>query len=124
MSDKINYTRKGDIAVLRIQNPPVNALSHAVREGLVAGIAQAEADAGVKAVVIVGEGRDSLGGLLVPFRPAIERIVPGGAGLDDAALLAHPALRDKVAALLADYNAGAGGSSGAAAPAGIPLSAT
>ena len=61
--------------------------------------------------VIVGEGRDSLGGLLVPFRPAIERIVPGGAGLDDAALLAHPALRDKVAALLADYNAGAGGSS-------------
>ncbi len=62
MSDKIKYTRKGDIAVLRIQNPPVNALSHAVREGLVAGIAQAEADAGVKAVLIVGEGRAFIAG--------------------------------------------------------------
>jgi 3-hydroxyacyl-CoA dehydrogenase len=62
MSDKINYTRKGDVAVLRIQNPPVNALSHAVREGLVAGMAQAEADAGVKAVLIVGEGRAFIAG--------------------------------------------------------------
>ncbi|MFT6091916.1 FAD-dependent oxidoreductase [Sulfitobacter sp.] len=62
MSDKIKYTRKGDIAVLRIQNPPVNALSHAVREGLVAGMAQAEADAGVKAVLIVGEGRAFIAG--------------------------------------------------------------
>jgi len=50
MTDKIGYTRKGDIAVLRISNPPVNALSHAVREGLVAGMDRAEADDGVKAV--------------------------------------------------------------------------
>jgi 3-hydroxyacyl-CoA dehydrogenase len=62
MSDKIKYTRKGDVAVLRIQNPPVNALSHAVREGLVAGMAQAEADTGVKAVLIVGEGRAFIAG--------------------------------------------------------------
>ena len=62
MTDKIGYTRKGDVAVLRIKNPPVNALSHAVREGLVAGMAQAEADDGVKAVVIVGEGRAFIAG--------------------------------------------------------------
>ncbi|MGR3529043.1 MAG: enoyl-CoA hydratase-related protein, partial [Sulfitobacter sp.] len=62
MTDKIGYTRKGDIAVLRISNPPVNALSHAVREGLVAGMDRAEADDGVKAVVIVGDGRAFIAG--------------------------------------------------------------
>jgi len=80
MTDKIGYTRKGDVAVLRIKNPPVNALSHAVREGLVAGMAQAEADDGVKAVVIVGEGRAFIAGAditefgktpLEPFLPDV-----------------------------------------------------
>jgi len=80
MTDKIGYTRKHDVAVLRIKNPPVNALSHAVREGLVAGMAQAEADDGVKAVVIVGEGRAFIAGAditefgktpLEPFLPDV-----------------------------------------------------
>ncbi|MBZ4317579.1 hypothetical protein LAM21_24500, partial [Mycobacterium tuberculosis] len=31
--------------------------------------------------VISGEGREALGVLLVPFRPAIERVVPGGADI-------------------------------------------
>jgi len=57
MSDKIAYSRHGDIAVLTVQNPPVNALSHAVRQGLWDGMDRAEADAGVRAVLIVGEGR-------------------------------------------------------------------
>lgn len=57
MSDKIAYSRHGDIAVLTVNNPPVNALSQAVRQGLVEGVAHAEADEGVRAVVIVGEGR-------------------------------------------------------------------
>ncbi|MGJ8617852.1 MAG: 3-hydroxyacyl-CoA dehydrogenase NAD-binding domain-containing protein [Sulfitobacter sp.] len=60
--DKIAYARHGDIAVLRIQNPPVNALSHAVRQGLMAGMDRAEADAGVRAVLIVGEGRAFIAG--------------------------------------------------------------
>ena len=57
MSDKIAYDRQGSIAILTVQNPPVNALSHAVREGLWDRMAQAEADDGVRAVLIVGEGR-------------------------------------------------------------------
>ncbi len=57
MSDKIAYSRQGDIAVLTVQNPPVNALSQAVRQGLWDGMDQAEADDGVRAVLIVGEGR-------------------------------------------------------------------
>jgi 3-hydroxyacyl-CoA dehydrogenase len=57
MSEKIAYTRHGDIAVLAVQNPPVNALGQAVRQGLWDGMERAEADAGVRAVLIVGEGR-------------------------------------------------------------------
>ncbi|APX13597.1 FAD-dependent oxidoreductase [Tateyamaria omphalii] len=57
MSDKIAYSRQGDIAILTVRNPPVNALSQAVRQGLSDGMDRAEADAGVRAVLIVGEGR-------------------------------------------------------------------
>lgn len=62
MTDLIAYARYGDVAVLRLQNPPVNALSHAVRQGLMAGMDRAEADAGVKAVLLVGEGRAFIAG--------------------------------------------------------------
>ncbi|MBW4707146.1 enoyl-CoA hydratase/isomerase family protein [Roseobacter sp. YSTF-M11] len=62
MTDKIAYERHGDVAVLRIQNPPVNALSHEVRSGLMAGMDHAEADAGVKAVLLVGDGRAFIAG--------------------------------------------------------------
>ena len=62
MTDKIAYTRHDDIAVLCIQNPPVNALSHAVRQGLADAMDRAEADDGVKAVLIVGAGRAFIAG--------------------------------------------------------------
>ncbi|OAN90738.1 3-hydroxyacyl-CoA dehydrogenase NAD-binding domain-containing protein [Sulfitobacter geojensis] len=62
MTDKIAYTRHDDVAVLRIQNPPVNALSQAVRQGLWDAMDRAEADEGVRAVLIVGEGRAFIAG--------------------------------------------------------------
>jgi 3-hydroxyacyl-CoA dehydrogenase len=62
MTDKIVYTRHDDIAVLRIQNPPVNALSHAVRQGLSDAMGRAEADDGVRAVLLVGDGRAFIAG--------------------------------------------------------------
>ena len=60
MSDAIEYDLKGDIAILRANNPPVNALGHAVRAGLLAGIERAEGEA--KAVLIVGAGRTYFAG--------------------------------------------------------------
>lgn len=62
MTDKIDYSRHDDIAVLRIRNPPVNALSQAVRQGLSDAMDRAEAEAGVRAVLIVGEGRAFIAG--------------------------------------------------------------
>jgi 3-hydroxyacyl-CoA dehydrogenase len=62
MADPVSYSTHGEIAVLRIQKPPVNALSQAVRQGLAEGMDRAEADAAIKAVVIVGDGRAFIAG--------------------------------------------------------------
>ena len=62
MTDKIAYSRHDDIVVLRIENPPVNALSQAVRQGLAEGMDRAEVEDGVRAVMIVGEGRAFIAG--------------------------------------------------------------
>jgi 3-hydroxyacyl-CoA dehydrogenase len=55
MTDAIAYELIDGIAVLKAQNPPVNALGYDVRVGLEDGIARATAD-GAKAVLIYGEG--------------------------------------------------------------------
>ena len=52
----VNRGRDGDVAILRIANPPVNTLRTGVRAGLLDGLKQAAAS-GAKAVVIIGEGR-------------------------------------------------------------------
>ena len=62
MSDKVTLDRDGEVAVVRIQNPPVNALSQEVRAGLLARLEEAEGTDGVKAVVIVGDGRAFIAG--------------------------------------------------------------
>jgi 3-hydroxyacyl-CoA dehydrogenase len=50
------------VAVIQIDNPPVNGLGHSVRQGIVAGIEQALDDAAVQAIVITGTGRVYSGG--------------------------------------------------------------
>jgi 3-hydroxyacyl-CoA dehydrogenase len=53
---------RGRIAVVTIDSPPVNALGHAVRSGIMDAFARAEADDGIDAVVIRGGGRCFSGG--------------------------------------------------------------
>ena len=57
MSDAVMYQTQGEIAVLAVDNPPVNALGHAVRQGLVDGLNRALEDDAIRAIVILGEGR-------------------------------------------------------------------
>jgi 3-hydroxyacyl-CoA dehydrogenase len=52
----VRVERHGDIAVLTIDNPPVNALSHSVRVGLLELLPRIEADDGVKAILLVCAG--------------------------------------------------------------------
>jgi 3-hydroxyacyl-CoA dehydrogenase len=58
----ITTNRHGDVLIVRSNNPPVNSLGHAVREGLVAAIEEADADDQVKAVVILCEGNTFFAG--------------------------------------------------------------
>jgi 3-hydroxyacyl-CoA dehydrogenase len=62
-TDSVVATRReGDVLVVAIDNPPVNALGVAVRRGLRDAIEQAGADAAVKAVLIVGVGKAFIAG--------------------------------------------------------------
>ena len=54
--------RLGRVAILTVDNPPVNALSQHVRQGLQGGVAQAVADPEVVAVVLVCAGRTFIAG--------------------------------------------------------------
>jgi 3-hydroxyacyl-CoA dehydrogenase len=58
----ISTRRHGDILIVTSNNPPVNALGHAVREGLVAAIGEADGDEAVKAVVIICQGQTFFAG--------------------------------------------------------------
>lgn len=58
----ITTSRHGDVLIVTSNNPPVNALGIAVREGLVAAIAEADGDDAVKAVVIICQGQTFFAG--------------------------------------------------------------
>jgi len=58
----VAYAQRAAIAVLTVDNPPVNALSVAVRQGLIEGIKRAVADPAVAAIVLIGKGRTFIAG--------------------------------------------------------------
>src|SRR2546422_781309 len=62
ITPSVDLDRRGRIAALTINNPPVNALSQHVRQGLRDGVTQAIADAAVGAIVITCAGRTFIAG--------------------------------------------------------------
>ncbi len=56
------YQVHGDVAVITLNNPPVNGLGLSTRQGIADGMAKANADATVKAIVITGAGKAFSGG--------------------------------------------------------------
>jgi len=70
----VDLRRDGAIAVVTLDNPPVNAFSHAVRAGLLETLHRAKADPTIEAVVLAGAGRCFSGGFDItefgkPFQP-------------------------------------------------------
>ncbi len=57
-----HYERRGDVAVLQIDNPPINGLGHPTRKDLIDGLGYALNDDEVKAIVITGTGKVFSGG--------------------------------------------------------------
>ncbi len=62
ITKSVDLDRRGRVAVLTVNNPPVNALSQHVRQGLNDGIQQAIANPEVSAIVIVCAGRTFIAG--------------------------------------------------------------
>jgi 3-hydroxyacyl-CoA dehydrogenase len=56
------YETRGSIAVITLNNPPVNGLGLETRRGITEGLDKAQADAAVKAIVITGAGKAFSGG--------------------------------------------------------------
>ena len=80
----ISTTRHGDVLIVTSNNPPVNALGAAVRQGLVAAIEEADKDEAVKAVVIRCEGQTFFAGadisefgkpMVMPMLPQVVDII-------------------------------------------------
>jgi 3-hydroxyacyl-CoA dehydrogenase len=57
-----NYEVKGGVAVITLNNPPVNGLGHATRSGIFDGLKKALADKAVRSIVITGAGKAFSGG--------------------------------------------------------------
>lgn len=78
----------GDVLVVNIDNPPVNALGAAVRQGLLAALQQAQADAAVAAVLLVGAGKAFIAGADIrefgkpPVPPALPEVCRAIEGSD------------------------------------------
>lgn len=81
MSQLVTVTRHSNIALVLLDNPPVNALSHAVRVLLVDRLSQLFADDGVHAIVIACEGRTFIAGADIrefgkaPLAPDVPELV-------------------------------------------------
>ncbi len=82
MSSLVSYSVQGDVAIVTVDNPPVNALSNQVRAGLMEALARAVDDENVAAVVLRCSGRGFIGGADLkefhlppapPFLPEVTR---------------------------------------------------
>ena len=55
--EKVELTRHGDVALIVLKNPPVNALAFALRDGVMRALAEVAGDASVHVVVLAGSER-------------------------------------------------------------------
>jgi 3-hydroxyacyl-CoA dehydrogenase len=62
MSEVASYSVRDGVAVITMNNPPVNGLGNALRAGILQGLQRADEDPAVKAVVLIGGGKAFSGG--------------------------------------------------------------
>ncbi|MEM9342607.1 MAG: 3-hydroxyacyl-CoA dehydrogenase NAD-binding domain-containing protein [Pseudomonadota bacterium] len=74
----VRVSKQGEIAVVSIDNPPVNATGQAVRQGLLDAVATTDADASTRAVVLICAGRTFIAGADVREfgKPPVEPHLP------------------------------------------------
>ena len=62
MSEAASYSVRDGIAVITLNNPPVNGLGHLLRKGIMEGLQKAAADSAVQAAVFIGSAKAFSGG--------------------------------------------------------------
>ncbi|MHC5656115.1 FAD-dependent oxidoreductase [Stappia sp. ICDLI1TA098] len=79
VSEPVSYSLADGIALIAVDNPPVNALSQAVRAGLVAAMDRFEADEDARVAVVYGRGRTFIAGADIREfgKPMVEPLLPG-----------------------------------------------
>ncbi len=90
-----DLTHQGDIAVLTLNSPPVNALSAAVRDGIHDGIKAAIDDPAVRAIVLICEGRTFIAGADISEFGGAQK----GASLFDAQAMIENSPKPVIAAI-------------------------
>jgi 3-hydroxyacyl-CoA dehydrogenase len=81
MTDLVQLTNDNDIAIIAINNPPINALSPGVPEGISEALDQISKDASIKAVVLIGGERTFAAGADIKEFGKMTSGKPRGAGL-------------------------------------------
>jgi 3-hydroxyacyl-CoA dehydrogenase len=82
MAELVELTRDDEIAIITINNPPVNALSPAVAQAIANAIEQVNIDDPIKAMVLIGGGRTFIAGAdIKEFGKITSGKTPRGAGL-------------------------------------------
>jgi 3-hydroxyacyl-CoA dehydrogenase len=81
MTDLVQFTKDNDIAIITINNPPVNALSPGVPEGISEALDLISKDDSVKAAVLIGGGRTFVAGADIKEFGKMTSGKPRGAGL-------------------------------------------
>src|SRR5258708_762022 len=90
MSELVRYEVRDRVAILTVDNPPVNALSPGVPEAIEAAVARAAQDAEARAVVLIGAGSPFTAGADIRF---FETIPPREASLERSRAV-HARLRN------------------------------
>ena len=81
ITDKVSYEAEGNVGVITVDNPPVNALAAAVRAGIKGGIEAANADDSVTSVVLHCAGRTFIAGADItefgkpPQEPSLNAVI-------------------------------------------------
>jgi 3-hydroxyacyl-CoA dehydrogenase len=99
MGDLVQFTKSGNIAVITINNPPVNALSPGVPEGISEAINQLQQDDVLKAAVMIGGGSTFIAGADIKELAKMASGKPRGAGLLPLLLKIEDCCKPVVAAI-------------------------
>ncbi len=78
MAEIVGFSKEGNVGLIVVNNPPVNALSQAVRAGIKAGIEKGLAEADIAAMIIICDGRTFIAGADIREfgKPPMEPFLP------------------------------------------------